>query len=85
MLVRCKGRVLRVLPVLDAVEREQKPSERTTSASGTAKESKPAQKKFGVAVSLSGYEYLPEPLPFYSSRPQENAEESERLQAKSPA
>jgi PilZ domain len=66
MRVRCRGRVLRVVKPagngwksvapteLDARVTESKPAE-TKSA-----EAKSAETKIGVAVCLSGYEYLPE-------------------------
>jgi hypothetical protein len=55
MRVRCRGRVLRVVK---PAEKGWKPAASPDIDAGT--QSKSAETKIGVAVCLSGYEYLPE-------------------------
>jgi hypothetical protein len=55
MRIRCRGRVLRIVK---AAEKGWKPA--STVEGGCFPETKSAETKIGVAVCLSGYEYLPE-------------------------
>jgi hypothetical protein len=56
MRVRCRGRVLRVVKPVDHTWKPTTAAEIETTFPGA----KPAGTKIGVAVCLSGYEYLPE-------------------------
>jgi len=56
MRIRCRGRVLRIVK---AAEKGWKPA--SAVEAGCSPEMKSAETKIGVAVCLSGYEYLPEP------------------------
>jgi hypothetical protein len=55
MRIRCRGRVLRIVK---AADKGWKPA--STVEAGCSAEMKSAETKIGVAVCLSGYEYLPE-------------------------
>ena len=56
MRVRCRGRVLRVVKPADSGWQGETPAALSNGLTGTES----AETKIGVAVCLSGYEYLPE-------------------------